>query len=370
MKNFLNKVREFFANISLDAIKEFFVKNWKYIAAGVAVVLLVVGLVIVVVNINKHKGNNDTEEFSISNFTLDEKFKEDAYPEVNELINNYYIAYAEGAMDTLETYATPISDTEKSYIGMCSQYIENYQNVKCYTKSGLTKDSYLVSASYDLKFYGIDTLAPGLDFFYVEKSTDGTYKINNLYSNYNRERVENEIDPNVYSVYVMYGQQEDVKVIREEVQGRYQEALNADPNLVNMLTTTFPTAVENWKQQVAEMEASNDADEPADDANEPADDANEPTDDANVEDTPEQTSPANDAVTDDTVNEQQTVTKVKVIGNSINVRKSADKSSESIGCVNSDETYTKLGESGDWTQIDYNGTSGYVKSEYVAVVTE
>lgn len=33
-------------------------------------------------------------------------------------------------------FANPISDMEKSYISMYSQYIEKYNNITCYTKTG------------------------------------------------------------------------------------------------------------------------------------------------------------------------------------------------------------------------------------------
>lgn len=48
-------------------------------------------------------------------------------------------------------------------------YIEDYQDITCYTKAGMTDDSYVVYVTYDVKFRRVDTLAPGLMWCYVVK---------------------------------------------------------------------------------------------------------------------------------------------------------------------------------------------------------
>lgn len=90
----------------------------------------------------------------------EEKYQENAIPAVNELINNYFTAYANGDVVTLQTLATPITQNEQSYIALISQYIEAYQNINCYTKSGLDSSSYLVNVSLDDNVMGVDTVAP------------------------------------------------------------------------------------------------------------------------------------------------------------------------------------------------------------------
>ena len=35
---------------------------------------------------------------------------------------------------------------------MFSERVEKYKNIKCYTKEGLDKDSYIVSVTMDMKF--------------------------------------------------------------------------------------------------------------------------------------------------------------------------------------------------------------------------
>ena len=43
-----------------------------------------------------------------------------------------------------------------------ADYIEEYRNVEVYTKPGLDENTYVVFASYDLKFKDVETPAPGL----------------------------------------------------------------------------------------------------------------------------------------------------------------------------------------------------------------
>ena len=56
-----------------------------------------------------------------------------------------------------------------------STYIESYNDITVYTKPGLTDDSYVVYASYKLKFTDIKAEAPGLSQLYVMKNEDGSY---------------------------------------------------------------------------------------------------------------------------------------------------------------------------------------------------
>ena len=70
-------------------------------------------------------------------------------------------------LESMEQFVSPFTDNEKSYIGALADYYEKYENITCYSMPGATDDSYLVSTVYDLKFYEVDTPAPGMDFFYV-----------------------------------------------------------------------------------------------------------------------------------------------------------------------------------------------------------
>lgn len=429
MKEFFNKIKSFFKKEKIKKVTDWCIKNRRFFFAAFLFIALVVVLYACTgPNAKKNAKDNaadggqaSTENGAAADFTLDPDFEKDAHADVNELITSYFAAYASADIDALEAIASPISDNEKSYIRVFSTYIESYENISCYTKSGLTDNSYLVSAYFDLKFYGVETMAPGLDFFYVETKDDGSLYINNLYSPYNLNRTENTLDPNVYAVILQFGQQEDAIALRDQVKSAYSEAVASDVDLATMLSTTIPNAMTAWMESVitpaenteaGETQtdepatgdgsdtsadstdaadggsnapadngdaADNGGDAPADngdtadgggdapadngDAADNGDDA--PADDAAVADTPV------DNTSDETpaVNENKEV-KVKVNIKSVKVREKASTSSDVIAGAEKGDTFTKLGEKDGWTKIDYNGKTGYIKSDYVDEVTE
>ena len=415
MKEFFNKIKSFFKKEKIKKVTDWCIKNRRFFFAAFLFIALVVVLYACTgPNAKKNAKDNaadggqaSTENGASADFTLDPDFEKDAHADVNELITSYFAAYASADIDALEAIASPISDNEKSYIRVFSAYIESYENISCYTKSGLTDNSYLVSAYFDLKFYGVETMAPGLDFFYVETKDDGSLYINNLYSPYNLNRTENTLDPNVYAVILQYGQQEDAIALRDQVKSAYSEAVASDVDLATMLSTTIPNAMTAWMESVITPAENTEAgetqtDEPAagdgsntsadstdaadGGSNAPADNGDAadnggdaPADNGGAADNGNDT-PADDAVVDDTpvdntsdetpaVNENKEV-KVKVNIKSVKVREKASISSDVIAGAEKGDTFTKLGEKDGWTKIDYNGKTGYIKSDYVDEVTE
>ena len=71
--------------------------------------------------------------------------------------------------------------------------IEDYKNVKVYIKSGIEDDDYVVFSTYNIKFYNISTLAPGMSVLYVTKDDYGKYIINNELMNENLKNHIKEI---------------------------------------------------------------------------------------------------------------------------------------------------------------------------------
>lgn len=429
MKEFFNKIKSFFKKEKIKKVTDWCIKNRRFFFAAFLFIALVVVLYACTgPNAKKNAkdnaadgGQTSTENGAAADFTLDPDFEKDAHADVNELITSYFAAYASADIDALEAIASPISDNEKSYIRVFSAYIESYENISCYTKRGLTDNSYLVSAYFDLKFYGVETMAPGLDFFYVETKDDGSLYINNLYSPYNLNRTENTLDPNVYAVILQFGQQEDAIALRDQVKSAYSEAVASDVDLATMLSTTIPNAMTAWMESVITPAENTEAgetqtDEPAagDGSNTSADStdaadggSNAPADSGdaadNGGDAPAENgdtadgggvapaengdavdnggdAPADDAAVADTpvdntsdetpaVNENKEV-KVKVNIKSVKVREKASTSSDVIAGAEKGDTFTKLGEKDGWTKIDYNGKTGYIKSDYVDEVTE
>lgn len=362
----------------MQQLKDFIIKYKRYIGAAVIFVVLV----LILVNCTGPKnGNSDTQagteinETQATEYQLEGKLKKDADPELVELIKNYYTAYAAGDMESLEPLAQPLSDNEKSYIGTFSDYYESFDNIVCYSMPGATDDSYLVSVCYDLKFYEVDTPAPGMDFFYVERDGKGNLYINNVYSTYNFNFLNEELDANLYSLILNYEKSDDVVALQKQVQAKYDEAVASDEKLANMVGGTLRSAMTKWRDSVAATQDTEDATdvtpatteetqktektESKDDSKKDSKDDTEAKDDTKKDDT------KTDDSKSDTKKKSGTV-KTKDI---CRVRAKASTDSEMIGTVNKGVKLKKIGTKGDWTKVKFQGQTGYIKTEFLKDVS-
>ena len=352
-----------------NSFVEFLRQYYRYVGAGLLLILLVF-ILARCAGPGKRVQEEDTQEnetevITADNFVPDSEFAVDAIPELNLLVEEYFMAYATDDLETLESIAYPISNNEKSYIGVFSDYIEEYQNIKCYTKSGLTDGSYLVSVYYELKFYNVSTAAPGLEFFYVETDAEGILYINNLYSSYNFSRTENELDPNINAIIIKYEQTDDMAALLEEVEDAYSEAVSSDLDLAEMITTTIPSAMAEWLETISEN--SDSEDEKATDS--AAED--EATEIVSEEATEAALEEATETVTEEATEEASEVTKTTVRATTnVYIRSTPSTDSKALSKALKGEEYTKVGEEGDWTIIEYNDGTAYIKSEYLEEVTE
>ena len=239
-------------NEKLKKFTDFFVKYRRYFCAAVLFVILVV---ILVKCTGPQKDQKETQNGTQGVTQTTEyqeigKLQKDADAELVTLMENYYAAYAGGDTDSLEMIAQPLSDNEKSYITTFSEYYEDYQNITCYSTKGATDDSYLVSVCYDLKFKGVDTPAPGMDFFYVERDGKGNLIINNIYSAYNFNFLDQDLDANLYSLILAYEKSDEVVALQKEVQTSYNEAVKSDEKLANMVGGTLRNAMAKWRETI------------------------------------------------------------------------------------------------------------------------
>ncbi len=334
----------------------FCAKNVRYIAAAGLFVAVVVFLV------KSSAGNAGTAPKDDTPLVATEAapteteteankdYVKDAYPQINELVSNYYTAYANGDLDSLTALTENMSETEKSYITVFSEQVDQYENISCYTKAGLDNASYIVSISLEMKFKDIETTAPGLDFFYVRTREDGSLYIDQRYSQFNLANEEQELEPEIQTLIEEFKQQEDVIALQNQVETKYAEAIATDEKLKEMAKTTLPAAIKLWKAdqvaaaQKAEEEAAKKAEEEKKKAEEEA---------------------AKKAEEEKKAAEQAAAVAVYATDN-VNVRAEASESAEILGKLETGAQTTRLEDKDGWSRIDYNnGTQGYVKSEYL-----
>jgi len=139
----------------------------------------------------------------------DYELKKDEVPEVNQLISEYFQAKVDRDAQKLyslfgKTDEDNLDQRQKQLDAEAAE-IEDYQEITCYTKQGLTEDSYVVYVTYKIKFRRADSLAPGLLWCYVVKSEDGQYRI--------RENVVGEEADYVAKA----NQSEDVRLLASQI---------------------------------------------------------------------------------------------------------------------------------------------------------
>ena len=364
---------------------DFFTKYKKYIAAAVVLLFFILILIKCTGTEKKDEKKPDTQQNSeaVTQTTEYEqvgKLAKDADQELVTLMDNYYAAYAAGDIETLEMLAQPLSDNEKDYIETFSAYYEDYQNITCYSAKGATDDSYMVSVCYDLKFKDVDTAAPGMDFFYVERDGKGNLVINNIYSSYNFTFLDQDLDANLYSLILAYEKSDEVVKLQNDVQSRYDEAVKSDEKLANMVGGTLREAMAKWQKNVASAAETQTTETQAGETQPTETQASETQttepqtaetgkDDAEKKDTETEDSKKEDTAKDDSSKEDKTKETGTVKTKDIcNVRKSPSTDGELLGKVDIDVKLKKLGTKGDWTRVKFQGQTGYIKSDLLKTV--
>lgn len=360
--NISQKDNGFDAGAFLELVK----KYRRYIAAGVLFIAMVIVLV-------KCTGSQKTptepvqDEQTTDQADLAEEFQVDAVPEINTLVADYYKAYQEGDIDALETLAQPISDTEKSYIKLFSEYVESYDNLKCYTKSGLGEGEYVVSVYLEMKFKGVETTAPGLDFFYVRTDETGKPYIDNAYSQFNQSNMENSTQADVQALINEFEQADDVVALQQEVQQKYDQAIETDPQLAAMANETIPNAISEWVQSLTQADADN-TDQPSD-TDEANAGENNNADDSDQKDDQNEEKPADNADENTDTSDKNSDGKAKTAYalDGINLRKSPGTDAKIVTQISLGDKlkiYPDTKKDG-WVKASYKKKKGYVKLEYI-----
>lgn len=171
--------------------------NKKQIILYSVLSFLVIILIVVLVGVSIKKEEKETSGSQSSEITS-LKLEEATVPEIDTLVADYY----------------------KNLLSEGESVIESYNNLVCHLAKGPQENSYIVFAYWEVKLVNTLTLAPGIETFYVRKSTpQGEYAINSPV-------------PADAAVYINALQEnEQVRKLFEETEKKYQEAVNSDANL-------------------------------------------------------------------------------------------------------------------------------------------
>lgn len=329
-------------NIALKLLKEVV----ALIAYNKVISLAVLGLIVIIIIVSsivsavkkKHAEPQDivgveteaipSDEYVIHNDALEV----DAYPEINALMRKYYDAAANGDVATIESIKTPVDDKEKIIIAKKAEYLDSYPVVTCYTKLGPVEGAYLVFAYYEVKLVDYETLAPGLNAWYVCKRPDGSYYIN-----------DDEQDEKLANYCKIICVQDDVVDLNNKVNVKFNEVVAQDSGLASFLELLPEKLTASVGDELAK-------------ANEEEEQATAPVPEAGTE-----------TATTVTSNGDKEVRTTDVV----NVRSSDSETADRVGKAQKGDTYKLLEQKvNGWSKIMFEGKEAYIKSEYLQIVGE
>ena len=173
---------------------------------------------------------------------------------------------------------------------------------------------------------------------------------------------ENPIDDTIRQLVSDFQNGADIIALQANVQTRYEDAVNADANLQNLLEVTIPNAVSEWEiqqQQLAEQKAQEAANQVAqqDQTEQQIQQPNPPITDQPVQQ-PDQTQ-----VADTTEVEQKAWVYAT---ETMNIRQEPNEQSAVLASAFQGSELRQLAVTANgWVKVKTGDIVGYVKSEYI-----
>lgn len=263
------------------------------------------------------------------------KMEENAYPEVNALIQEYYNASANGDSEVITSIYKGLEETELLKAVAAADYIEEFQNIKVYTKPGPVAGSFVAYVYNEVKLYNYPKAVPGLESMYICTDEDGKLYINGDVANANEIEYLRQVNV-----------QADVIDLNNEVATAYNDMVNSDEELAELLTKMRAGLQVSVGESLASSEATSAAAEE---------------------------SSADEAATAATSEaETQTVTTHTIRATDVvNIRSSDSETADIISKTAKGDEYKQLEAlANGWSKIEYNGGVAYVKTEFFEVVGE
>ncbi|MDD5853061.1 MAG: SH3 domain-containing protein [Lachnospiraceae bacterium] len=399
-------------------------KNNRHISK-IMLLIAVMGLTLVCTGCGKSKDNtsdevsDNSQEVTMSADTAivtpPDGMETTTNQDIINLITLYYNALKDGDSATVSSVKKDVSEEEKIRLETRAADIEAYDNILIFDEPGANAGEYIVLIYSETKFVGIDTKAPGLQATYVRTDENG-----NLY-----------IDSNVDEATLTYVQGvvsgEKIANYYSLVQAAFSDAIASDAALnsyMESIDAKLDEAVAAKQAEAAANAAAEEATETASTAT--VNETVTTTDKVNVRvsdsenadrlgqveagttltrlevkengwskvdyngqegyiksdflqsSAPAETTDAavdnteTEATTDTTAQETTETTTSTASGKvtpkeSVRVRASASEDGEYLGTIYLGETYTLYENANGWCKIDYNGKTGYVKSDFVDI---
>ena len=306
---------------------KYVILDHKMIIMPIALVVLVIITVVIAIALNKDdKALQALETLDTAQGTS-ASMELNAYPVVNDLVGSYFDALEAGDANAALVINPYLTEAEQLYIAEMGEFIDRFTTIEVYTKLGPVENSYIAYIYYEMKFVGSDVAGPGMVAYYICCNEEGTYYIN-----------EDPNEPDEVTLYIEeMSVQDDVVELNNRVSVQFNDLIAND-----LVFKLF------YDDLIAQLEIR--------------------VKEALVEIEPEQvTEEIPEAVV-----EPEVVTEVKAKATDVvNIRSSASQSADKKGKAQAGDIFDviKIWENG-WTEVEYEGGSGFIKSEYVSIIEE
>ncbi len=326
-----------------------FIKTHSLITASTLFVLVVACVAVIVFNVGGKEESatagttegtgqevsiEGSEEDDVQDLTL----QCDAYPEINQVMEAYHKALAEYDEATIQKYLLYVNENELVNILVKSEYVEGYQDIHCYTQEGFEAGSYYVYVSYQLKLVNFDTTIPGLIGLYYCPNEEGEYHI------YRKADMSENVLDNYYSAYM----KQEVQDLYNTVDLNYNEIIDSNPDMKEYMAGFEEMVKEEMVKLIAIREASENMV-------------------ASSESSESESTSASEVPSE---NQETPVTETVRATTTVNVRSSDSENADKLGKVTTGTTLTRIEELvNGWSKVLYEGQEGYIKSEYLEVVS-
>lgn len=348
-----------FANMPKDSFRNdksslvTFLADNKNVVMPAVLVLCVLVIALIATNANRgtaESGAAVNASASGSTYEIPETgMEENAYPEVNDLINRYYSAYAEGDIATIETLSSGLSDTAKLRMEEVAKHIESFPTLDVYTKPGPVENSYVAYVSEEMKFNDYEQPVPGMETLYLCTNEEG-----NLYVNAGEE------NESINDYIKQISLEPDVIDLNNKIATEYNNMIEGDKALSDLVTSFTTEINESVSRRLVELQGGDLAE--AETSGEEAAGTESSTEDAGNEEGEEMI----DVSGEETAAPTGGTIRAKDV---VNIRRSDSQQSDTMGKTAIGNTYTLIeAQENGWSKIEYEGGTAFVKSEYFETV--
>ena len=167
------------------------------------------------------------------------------YPDVHDVIQQYFDAKTTGDIATLKTLVTDPVYISSETITAQSEYVKGYSDIKCYTKRGGGEIDLVVYCTFNTTITTIDTPIASLESFYITYQDDKPMIFSGIFSE-ETQALLGKLDND-----------DDVVELKESISKEIDKALESDPVLKDFWNRLINAVTTEDSEQTGETQSEN-----------------------------------------------------------------------------------------------------------------